>query len=257
MDLPDLGPMTPPASFLAAAEDFGVAFEPGELTQLGRFLGLLLWATERINLTAIRDPEQAWHKHILDGLTLLPVLAELPAGARLADVGSGGGVPGLVVAIARPDLHLTLIESTGKKVGFLRGTIRALGLTNVEVVQGRSEDLGQERGARTDAAGESRRSGAFRESFDAVIARAVGPLSVVAELTVPLCAIGGMTLLVKGERAADELAQARKALEALHAVHEGNLQTPTGTIVVLGKRSATPRVYPRAPGEPKRRPLGG
>src|SRR6185295_5520740 len=128
-------------------------------------------------LTAITDPTDAWTKHILDSLTLLPLLADLPENAKLIDVGSGGGLPGLPLAIVMPHLSFTLLEATGKKVEFLRAAAAALGLKNLTMIQGRAEQLGQDRGERS-ADG---RSGAHRESYDAVTARAVGRLATLAE----------------------------------------------------------------------------
>lgn len=249
LDLSGVVALTPPADFFDRARDLGIEFEPGEVERLGLYLGLLLEANKTVNLTAIRDPDEAWHRHILDALSLLPILAgELGEGARLADVGSGGGVPGIPLAIvlegAIQGLRVTLIESTGKKARFLEAVIERLGLSHVRVVQARAERLGQDRAN-------------HREKYDAVIARAVGRLAIVAELTVPLARKGGLVLLVKGQRADEELAEAGVALKALLAEHVDTIATPTGRIVVLTKRSSTPRAYPRHEGEPKRRPLGG
>ncbi|MFG0274401.1 MAG: 16S rRNA (guanine(527)-N(7))-methyltransferase RsmG, partial [Phycisphaerales bacterium] len=235
-----LAPIEPTPEFLAAAEEYGIAFEPGDLERLGRYLALLLDANTRMNLTAIRDPGEAWLRHIFDSLTLLPMLAELPAGARVADVGSGGGAPGIPLAIVLPDLRFTLIEATGKKADFLRAAADSIGLANLEVVADRAESVGQS---------------ALRAQFDAVTARAVGPIRVLAELVIPLATVGGLALLIKGQKAEEELADAKRALHSLHATVAGVVPTPTGRIVALEKPRATPGKYPRRPGEPKREPL--
>lgn len=235
-----ISPLQPTPEFLDAAGAYGIAFEPGDLERLGRYLALLLDANTRMNLTAIRDPGEAWMRHIFDSLTLLPMLADLPAGARVADVGSGGGAPGIPLAIVLPDLRFTLIEATGKKAAFLREAGEALGLTNLEVVADRAETVGQ---------------GALRAQFDAVTARAVGPVRVLAELIVPLATVGGLAIMIKGQKAEEELADAKRALHSLHARLAGVVPTPTGRIVVLEKPRATPALYPRKPGEPKREPL--
>lgn len=246
-------PIPPTDEFLEAAQALGVEFEPDDVARLGRFLALLLEANTRVNLTAIEDPAEAWIRHILDALTLLPMLSELPEGARVLDVGSGGGLPAIPLAIVSPALQFTLLEATGKKVEFLRGAIEAMRLTNARVLQERAERAGQDRGQRRP---DGSREGEMREAFDAVTARAVGRLAVVSELTVPFAKVGGLVILVKGQKAEEELAEAGEALGLLGAAHAGTVETPTGRIVVLDKVGATPRTYPRRDGEPKRSPLG-
>ncbi len=245
-----------PEDFLAETKTIGIEFEPGEEEKLGLYLALLLKANELQNLTAVRDAKEAWRRHILDSLTLLPFIAEFGDGAKIIDVGSGGGLPGLPLAIAMPKDNFTLLEATGKKCEFLRQAIARLDLKNASVVQGRSERVAHDRGARTDQHGTIRHDGGHREAYDIVIARAVGRLATLAELTLPLCKVGGRVLLIKGEKADEELKEAEKALHILKAVHGGTTPTPTGRIVILEKRSATPRDYPRADGEPARAPLG-
>jgi 16S rRNA (guanine527-N7)-methyltransferase len=231
----------PTPEFLEAAADFGIAFEDQDLPRLARYLGLLLDANTRFNLTAITDPGEAWMRHIFDSLTLLGPLSELPEGALVADVGSGGGAPAIPLAIVMPGARFTLIESTGKKAQFLRETIAALALRNAAVIDKRAEEAGQER--------------ATRERFDAVTARAVGRINVVAELCAPLAKVGGVVLLIKGAKAQEELDEAQTALHRLHLAPAGIIQTPTGRIVAREKQRPTPRMYPRRPGEPKRDPL--
>lgn len=250
----DARPIAPTAQFLTAAAELGIEFDEDDLDQLGLFLACLLSANEIFNLTAVRDPDQAWERHILDSLTLLPLLAELPKGARVIDVGSGGGLPGLVLATLMGDLQFALLEATGKKVEFLQSTVKRMSLSNVQVLQGRAEQYGQDRGQKTG--GPEGRINVHRENYDAVTARAVGKLATVAELTIPLAKTEGIVLLIKGEKAEEELAAGAKALEILKASHRMTIQTATGRIVVLGKDARTPRTYPRRDGEPKRVPLG-
>lgn len=248
-------PIPAPAEFASACSALGIEFETGDLERLGRFLALLLQANTAFNLTAVTDPGEAWTRHILDAMTLMPLLAELPEGSRVIDVGSGGGVPGVPLAIVLPGVSFTLLEATGKKAEFLRAAAAVLGLHNVTVVQDRAERAGQDRGERTGGDA-SERAGGHREAYDVVLARALGPLAVAAELCVPLARVGGRVLLVKGQKAAQELAEAESALRELKAVHTGTVETPTGRIVVLEKRVRTPRTYPRRDGEPSRAPLG-
>lgn len=235
-------PLAPPQEFLTRAAALNIEFDPGDFERLGGYLALLLETNRHFNLTATKDPAEAWMRHILDSLTLLPFIAELPEGARVIDVGSGGGLPGMVLAIVMPYLRFTLLEATGKKAAFLRQTAAQLGLGNVSVVQERAERAGHDP--------------AHREKYAAALARAVGPLAVIAELTIPFIIADGAVYLVKGARAEQELAEARQALYLLHARHVDTVPTATSQVVILEKTRATPRLYPRREGEPKRVPLG-
>jgi 16S rRNA (guanine527-N7)-methyltransferase len=232
--------LQPPDEFRSLTEGQGIEFEPDDVGRLGSYLHLLLEANKAFNLTAVTDPDQAWLRHIFDSLTLLPPLVELPEGATVIDVGSGGGLPGLPLAICLPGLKFTLLEATGKKAEFLKEVAAELSLANVAVLGERAERAGQ---------------GKWREAFDVALARAVGPMSVIAELTVPLVKVGGRVLLIKGQKAAQELAAAKAALHLLHVQHVGTIDTPTGKIVVLDKPRKTPAKYPRRDGEPKKAPL--
>lgn len=233
--------MTAPDSFLTQATALGIGFDDGDLDRFEAYLRLLLDANTRFNLTAIEDLEEAWTRHILDSLTLLAPLSVL-APARLIDVGSGGGAPGIPLAIALPQVKVALLEATGKRARFLEAAARELGLANVTVINERAEIAG--------------RDPMHRERYDVAVARAVGPLTVLAELTIPLVRDGGVVLAIKGQKALQEIAEAKQALHRLHAAVLEPIPTPTGTIVPLEKRRPTPHAYPRQPGEPKRRPLG-
>lgn len=250
--IPEVEPLAAPASFLEAAAELGIAFEPGEPERLGLYLAMLLSANTEMNLTAVTEPGGAWTRHILDSLTLLAPLSDATEGQSVIDVGSGGGLPGLPLAVCAPHLKFTLLEATAKKAEFLRQAAARLGLSNVSVVAARAESAAHDRGQRLSQG----RVGGHREMYHFAVARAVGRLATLAELVVPFVAVGGRALLIKGQRAEEELTEAEPALKLLNAVHAGTIQTPTGRIVVLDKRVATPRLYPRRDGEPKRSPLG-
>jgi 16S rRNA (guanine527-N7)-methyltransferase len=233
--------MNAPTDFARAMEQHGIAFDDGDLARLGRYLDLLLEANTRFNLTAITEPAEAWSRHVGDSLTLLPLLVSLDA-QTVIDVGSGGGMPGIPLAIAMPDVCFTLLEATGKKARFLETVAADLALPNVEVVADRAETIGRDRER-------------HREHYDVAIARAVGRLAVLLELTVPLVRVGGHLLAIKGERAGEEIDEAKQALHLLHSHFIDTHRTETGTIVVIEKMRRTPKLYPRRPGEPKRVPL--
>ena len=216
-----------------------IELTPSQRAQLERFLQLLLEANSRFNLTALREPAVAWQRHVVESLRLVPLLAEAN---NLIDVGSGGGLPGMVLAIARPELKVTLLESSAKKARFLAETSQALGLGNVVVDSRRAEQAA--------APGEP-----LREHFDLATARAVAALPVFLELTVPFLRVGGRLLAVKGERATEELAAASNALGTLHMELENTERHPSATVLLLVKRDRTPKQYPRRAGEPERKPL--
>jgi 16S rRNA (guanine527-N7)-methyltransferase len=225
----------------------GVELPEPALASLAKYLDLLLEANQRFNLTAIRERDAAWHRHIIDSRTLAPALVELEAESTLIDVGSGGGLPGVPLAIARPDLRLTLLEATGKKARFLEECAQRLPLPSVRVLATRAETAGQDK--------------AFRQQFDVAVCRAVGPMRELLEYTLPLVRVGGMLLAMKGPKAEAELAEAGDALDALGG---GELQVysayPEGfgldtVIISVIKDRPTPKGYPRAPGTPRQAPL--
>ncbi|MCH2153449.1 MAG: 16S rRNA (guanine(527)-N(7))-methyltransferase RsmG [Phycisphaerales bacterium] len=233
---------SPPAAFDQVVEAMGLAFDPGERDKLGRYLQLLYETNKQMNLTAIRDPETAWMRHITDSLSLVPVLASVDS-SRIIDVGSGGGLPGIPLSIVTPDSRFVLLEATGKKAAFLQRVVDELSLENVRVVPDRAETAASH-------------GSAHRAAFDVVVARAVGPLPVLVELTVPLATVGGYVVAIKGERASQEIQDAAEAMSILRCEVVDMIETQTGTIVIIRKNKATPRSYPRRPGEPKRKPLG-
>lgn len=230
-----------PSDFESAVAALGVSLAPEQVDQLSAFVGLLVEASARFNLTTVREPEEVWSRHVLDSLSLVPKLPP-EQGLRVVDVGSGAGVPGLVLAIARPDLQFTLVDATGKKVRHIGALAQELGLAGVQALQGRAEDLAGLQGEQ-------------REAYDVAVARALAPLPVLLELVVPFLRVPGLFLAIKGQRAQDELQVATRALAQLHTVLQDQVRTPTGTILCLRKTGATPRKYPRRAGEPKLKPL--
>lgn len=223
---------------------------PAQQAQLEAYLSLLLEANQQFNLTAITDRDQAWERHIVECLRLVGVVSTViapttePAGAspQALDLGSGGGLPGLVLAITRPDIQFTLLEATGKKAHFLEQTAQKLALSNVRVVSERAE-LAAALGAK------------LRERFALVTARAVAPLPVLLELAVPFLKVDGTLLAVKGQRAQEELTQAAQAMSLLRVEPTAQLRHPTATVMLFRKTAPTAQRFPRRPGEPKRNPL--
>jgi len=230
-----------------ALERLGMEIPPILLERLAHYLDFLLEANKRFNLTGIRDRDEAWRRHIIDSLTILPGLDDLPEGAAVVDVGSGGGLPGVPIAIARPDLRMTLLESTGKKAQFLRQCIEGIALERTIVLNDRAEHVGQNR--------------QFRQQFDGVICRALGPMNELLEYTLPLAKVGGRLLVMKGPSVQEELTHAGDALDILGAGAVNIIEAyPEGfdihtVIVVIAKDRPTPKPYPRLPGVPRQSPL--
>ncbi|HEY1854331.1 MAG TPA: 16S rRNA (guanine(527)-N(7))-methyltransferase RsmG [Solirubrobacterales bacterium] len=219
------------------------ALAPGERAALWRVLELL--REDPASLSSITD-ERAWQVHVADSLTGLEV-AELQAAGRIADVGSGAGFPGLVLAVARPGAEVDLIESIARKAGFIERAAADAGITNARALNTRSEEL---------AGGEG------REAYDAVTARAVGRLSTLAELASPLLRNGGVLVAWKGKRDADEEAEMERAAAALAMRPEAVLEVGERAgsrhrhLHVLRKSGSTPDDLPRRPGVAKKRPKG-
>ena len=213
LSLPSSAPLVPPADLAERLAAIGVTLTPSAIAQLGDYLGRLLAMNEQMNLTAIKDAASVWERHALDALTLVPLV---PPNAKVIDIGSGGGIPGIPLAIARPDLSITLLDATHKKVSFLAAVSEAIGLTNVTALAGRAEGSPELFGR-----------------FDVVTARAVARLELLAKLVVPFARAGGSALLIKGQRADEELAEAKSVLKKLRVEHEKTVATPTGRIVVL------------------------
>ena len=163
---------------------------PGFADAVERYVELLLAANARVNLTRIVAPAEVARLHLLDALSALPLLDAL-APRRALDLGSGGGVPGIVLALARPDISWTLVDSVGRKADAMRGFVDALGLRNVAVIAERAEVLG--------------RDAAYRQQFDLVAARACAPLPVLVEYALPLIRVGGALVAWKGAVPPDEL----------------------------------------------------
>ncbi len=217
-----------------------------------RYRALLEEWNERAGLTAIREPTEVARRLFGESLALLVALRAagvLEAGraARVADVGPGGGFPGLPMRIADPDLHVVLIEAQRRRCEFLETVASELALDSVEVVNARAEDAG--------------RDDSLRRSFDLVVARAVAPLAVLVEYALPLLREGGVLATPKGSRASEELAAASAAIEQLGgiALEPVALSLPEGAPpqqVLLARRTGElDDRYPRRAGVPSRRPL--
>jgi 16S rRNA (guanine527-N7)-methyltransferase len=223
---------------------WGQALSDTQLDQFALYANALQHWNERVNLTSITDTDEMYTRHFLDSLSCMLHWGNTPH--TLLDIGSGAGFPGLPLKLACPELHLTLVESVGKKAAFLRHIVEALALAHVTVLETRAERVGHDPQQ--------------REHYDVVTARAVSSLSVLAEYSLPLLRVGGRLLAPKGAAVAEEAAAAQRALAILggHLLSVEAIQLPgqdARSLVVIEKTTATPPRYPRAVGVPARRPL--
>jgi 16S rRNA (guanine527-N7)-methyltransferase len=232
----------------AQATAWGVRLGERELDRLLEYSRLLA-SYDRANVIGTRDLERIVLDHVLDSLSCF-LHAPLWEARRLADVGSGGGLPGIPISIVRPDLRTTLIESTGKKADFLRYAAERLGLETLDVINARVEDVG--------------RMGEQRGAYAVVTSRAVASLSVLAEYCVPLLEVGGNAVAMKARVERDEYEEGRRAADALGArvdrIDRVAMLPEVGekqrNLVILEKIRETPARYPRRAGVVARRPLG-
>ena len=199
-----------------------------------------------LNLIGPAETGERISRHLLDSMAALCVHTFLP-GERVLDLGSGGGLPGISLAITCPKTQFILMDSIEKKTDFLRETTDILSLSNIEVVTCRAEEAGQDPG--------------IRETMDTVTVRAVAPLRVLCEYAFPLLKVGGSLLAYKGPRAEAELAEARTAIDQLGRaeIRIEKIDIPftdrINHMVILQKSSPTPRKYPRRVGKPAKNPL--
>lgn len=221
-----------------------------QIEQFERYLRDLLEWNAKFNLTAIRDPEEIRIKHFLDSLTVVKASGDLN-GKTLVDVGTGAGFPGIPLKIAFPELELTLIDSVGKKLKFCEHVCASFGWTNVIIRHARVEDAGHD--------------AALRESYDFAVARAVTQLPALCEYLMPFIKIGGKMIAQKSAACDPEIAASRVAIAALGGQFhskitvsipiESDENAGERALIVIQKNTPTPKLYPRQPGTPTRKPL--
>lgn len=224
--------------------------------QVAVFVDILLEWNQKMNLTAVTERGAMMDRHIADSLSLLPIIEGAHAAyckssagesIKVVDIGSGAGLPGIVLAIARPAWQLTLLESLQKRCDFLERAAEAAGLTNVKVLRSRAEDAGKD--------------STHREMYDIAVARAVAEMRILAELCLPLVRVGGILVAAKGPNPEEEVEAAKTAVDLLGAsiitLSKVDSEGPLGqrTAVVCLKDKPTPAKYPRRAGMPNKRPL--
>ncbi|KAK6924893.1 rRNA small subunit methyltransferase G [Dillenia turbinata] len=223
--------------------------------QIHLYVDTLLHWNQRMNLTAVTEESEVMERHVEDSLAIIPPIHNSYLShcgnsfdnLSLVDVGSGAGLPGLILAIACPSWKVTLLESMNKRCMFLEHAVNRIGLPNVQVLRGRAESLGQQLG--------------FREVFDVAVARAVAEMRVLAEYCLPLVRVGGLFVAAKGHDPQDEVRNAERSVQLLGAsilqIYMVESHGPYGqrTAIVCLKNRPTPKKYPRDPGTPAKTPL--
>ena len=213
-----------------------------QIKQFYIYMKLLLEWNERVNLTAITDPNDIILKHFVDCATILKYIK-----GTVLDMGSGAGFPGIPLKILNQNIEVKLVDSLNKRVNFLKIVIDELNLSNIEAIHSRAEELGKNKN--------------YREKFDIVVSRAVAHTNILAEYTIPFCKVGGKCIFMKGSNIKEEIETSKRAITILggeiERIEELFLEEKNNNrnIVVIKKLNDTPIKYPRKPGTPVKEPI--
>lgn len=229
---------------ISDAGKLGISLTDEQKKLFEKLAELLVEQNKTMNLTAITDPDGIAVKHFADSISALSAY-DFAENAKVLDVGTGAGFPSIPLLIARPDLEMTMIDSTAKKLKYVASTVEILGLT-AEVLHTRAEEAGQNK--------------VYREKFDIVCSRAVAALNVLCEYCLPFVKVGGVFLAMKAAKAQEEIADAKNAIKTLGGkiVAEKSFSLSDGgerTIVVIKKISQVPPKYPRVSAQIAKKPL--
>lgn len=237
--------MTPKGQALALLKEVQ-EMTPEKIAAIETFIKLLLEDNKKFNLTAIVEEGEIWRKHVLDSL-LIFLAMDIPLGAKLIDVGSGAGIPGLLLKICRPDLKVTLLDARKKRIGFLQQTVAQLKLKNIECIWARAEEVGH--------------NSNYREGYSIAVARGLARLNLLVEYCLPLVKIEGFLVAYKGPEGDQELKTAQKAIALMGGGETEIWQKilPGGEekrkLIIIKKERHTPENYPRRAGIPAKRPI--
>lgn len=222
----------------------GINLDDTALERLDKYAEMLIETNKTLNLTAITEPDEVLYKHFVDSLSLLTVI-DLKEGAKVIDVGTGAGFPGVVLLIARPDIKITLMDGTNKRLNFIADVLAEIGLS-ADILHSRAELAGKEKN--------------YREKFDLVTARAVANMNILSEYCMPFVKVGGIFAPMKAAKADEELDSAKGAIKLLggeiEKVSHLDIQNcGERCIIVTKKISQTPPKYPRASAQISKKPL--
>lgn len=222
----------------------GMELSDKQIAQFNLYYELLTAKNKVMNLTAITEYNDVVKKHFIDSMMISRVL-DMKKINSLCDVGTGAGFPGIPLKIVYPHLHLTLVDSVGKRVNFLSEVVEKLGLEDVEAIHSRTEDLAH--------------NSKYREKYDLVTARAVASMNVLSEYCIPYAKIGGYFAAYKSGNIEEEIENAKNAVKTLGGKIEKTdmfeLYEMGRSIVLIRKVNSTPKIYPRKAGTPSKNPL--
>ncbi|MGV8145367.1 MAG: 16S rRNA (guanine(527)-N(7))-methyltransferase RsmG [Alkaliphilus sp.] len=224
----------------------GILISEEQIEKLIKFKKILLERNKTMNLTSIEEEKNFVVKHLLDSISCLTI-DELKREQKVIDIGSGAGFPSIPLKIMLPEIRLTLLDSSNKKIGFLEETCESLEIVEVETIHGRAEDFGQNSG--------------YRETYDLALARAVAPMNVLVEYCLPFLKIGGHFICQKGPQLEEEIKKAEKAIQLLGGevkyIKRNSLPFDklNHKIVVIKKVGKSPTKYPRKAGKPAKNPM--
>lgn len=226
------------------AKKIGIVLNVKQIKNFFDYYLLLIEWNEKMNLTAITEVNDVILKHFIDSLTICKYI---PQNAKIIDVGTGAGFPGIPIKICREDTQITLLDSLNKRVLFLQEVINKLDLKNIEAIHGRAEEVA--------------RNNKYREKFDVVTSRAVANMSTLTEYMIPFIKIDGLCIMMKGSDYKEELEKSQRAINLLGAelknVEEFILPDSdiNRSVILIDKVKSTPKQYPRKAGMPSKNPI--
>ena len=231
-------------TFKSELEKLGISISEEQLEQFIRYYEMLIEKNKVMNLTAITDFDEVIEKHFIDSLNLFR-FADLKADKTIIDMGTGAGFPGIPLKIAFPNLKITLADSLNKRILFLNDVISELGLTDIDTVHGRAEDLAKDK--------------TYRENYDICVSRAVANLSTLSEYCLPFVKIGGQFISYKSGDCDEEITNAKSAIfllgGRLNQIQKFEMNENSRSFVIIDKVNGTSKQYPRKAGLPSKKPL--
>lgn len=230
--------------FIGKLKEFNIEINEGQIKSFEKYMNLLLEWNEKINLTAITQPEEVKLKHFVDSLTVLKYIND---DDKVIDIGTGAGFPGIPLKIMKENTKITLLDSLNKRINFLNIVIETLNLRNIQAIHGRAEEIA--------------RNKLYREKYDVAISRAVANLSTLTEYMLPFVKVGEKCICMKGANVNEEIEKAKNAIKELGGEIErvDNFYLSDNdnerNIIIIRKVKETSSKYPRKAGMPSKEPL--